>query len=240
MTIGAPNAVLFDYGGTLVEELGFDMRAATELLLSRASHRPANARLDAVMERVALVTRDVAARRDRFHIETPWPSLARLIHDYFGTRFDEPWETLEQAYWDAGIDSRPMPGARDALDELHRAGLPLGVISNSSFTQRTMRHELDRNGVAEHLAIVVSSADYAVRKPNPLIFETAAALIGMAPRDVWFVGDRLDTDVAGARAAGMTAVWFNPRGDAPPESNAADLTVRDWRSFMDAFREARG
>jgi hypothetical protein len=36
----APRAVLFDYGDTLVEELGFDAGAGMEWLLSKASHRP--------------------------------------------------------------------------------------------------------------------------------------------------------------------------------------------------------
>lgn len=45
------------------------------------------------------------------------------------------------------------------------------------------------------------SAEYAVRKPNMFLFETAATRLGIAPEDIWFVRDRLDTDVIGAKTA---------------------------------------
>ena len=34
---------------------------------------------------------------------------------------------------------------------------------------------------------------------------STAARLGIDPKNIWFVGDRLDTDIAGARAAKMTA-----------------------------------
>jgi FMN phosphatase YigB (HAD superfamily) len=76
------------------------------------------------------------------------------------------------------------------------------------------------------------SADYAVRKPNPLLFETAAARLGVPPRDIWFVGDRLDTDVAGATAVGMTTVWFNPERREVPPSAAVDLSAASWAAIV--------
>src|SRR5579883_342811 len=33
------------------------------------------------------------ARRDEFHLETPWPSLTRLIHEYLGIRFGDRLDT---------------------------------------------------------------------------------------------------------------------------------------------------
>jgi len=45
------------------------------------------------------------------------------------------------------------------------------------------------------------------------------------------MGDRLDTDVRGAKAAGMTAVWFNPQQHHDPKE-AADITVPNWADFV--------
>jgi putative hydrolase of the HAD superfamily len=219
---------LFDYGGTLVEEVAYDMRAGTEAVLARASHR--TAKLDDILERATRVTEEIANRRNQFQIETPWTSLNRLIHDYFGTRFNEPPESLALAFWDASVTTRAMPGAREALDACHRHGIRMGVVSNSSFSQDVIRHELEKHGLAGHLEIVVVSAEYVVRKPNPLLFEIAAALIGLSPADVWFVGDAFDTDIAGARAAGMTAVWYTPT--APEQRDGADLLIRDWSALV--------
>ena len=74
-----PRGLLFDYGGTLVEEREYDAVAGIELLLSHATHRPPDATLDAVLARADRVLREVAARRDRFQIETPWTSMTRLL-----------------------------------------------------------------------------------------------------------------------------------------------------------------
>ena len=231
-----PKGLLLDYGGTLVEEVGFDTRAGMELLLARASHRPAHASLEAVLARAQRVTAEVADRRDRFHIETPWPALTRLIHEFFGTRFAEPIAELELAYWDAAVTTRPMAGARAALEVFHEAGMPMAVVSNSSFGHAVIRHELAKHGLADRLAFVMSSADYAVRKPQALLFETASSRLGVDPRDIWFVGDRLDTDIAGARSAGMTPVWLRPSHAEPADS--ATLTVTDWSELLDRFHDS--
>lgn len=231
-----PRGMLLDYGGTLVEEAAFDPRAGMQILLTNVAHRPPNVTIDAIIERVDRITEEVSARRDEFQIETPWPSLTRLIYDYFGVRFARSLDELELAFWNAAVTTRPMPGAREALEEIHGADVRLGVVSNSSFRGEVIRHELSKHGLADHLAIVVASADYAVRKPNPLLFETAAGLLGVCAADIWFVGDRLDTDVAGARAAGMYPVWLGG-----PNADAGDkelLAVRSWRELSAAVRAA--
>jgi len=226
-----PQGLLFDYGGTLVEEVSVDLQAGNEWLLSRASFRPTSVSLEQVLERASRVTTEVAGRRDDAHLETAWPALTRLIHDFFGIRFDAPMAELEMGFWTASVQTRAMPGARQALEQCHRLSLPSAVVSNTSFSEPVIRYELSKHGLADYLAFVIVSADYSVRKPNVLLFETAAARLGIQPRDIWFVGDRLDTDVAGAKAAGMTAVWFNANKLQDPSPDA-DLTVTDWDDFM--------
>jgi HAD superfamily hydrolase (TIGR01662 family) len=233
-----PLGLLLDYGGTLVEEGPVDLRAGNEWLLSRASHRPAHVTLEHVVDRARRVAKEVAGRRDHAHLETAWPTLTRLIHDFFGIRFDVPMAELELGFWRASVRTKPMAGARAALEECHRCGIPVGVVSNTSFGERVIRYELGKHGLADHLACVVVSADYSVRKPNSLLFEVAAARLGIPPQGIWFIGDRSDTDVAGANAAGMTAVWFNPGARYGP-SAGADLTVADWQTLMRHVLEAR-
>jgi putative hydrolase of the HAD superfamily len=233
--VRSPRGLLLDYGGTLVEETAVDVRAGNEWLLSQASFVPPAVTIDDVLARVERVTREVSSRRDVVHLETPWPTVTRLIHDYFGIRFDRPLAELELGFWQASVTTREMPGAAAALERCRRIGLPVGVLSNSSFGAPVIRGELARHGLAGLLAFVLVSADYAVRKPSPLLFETAAARLGVAPADVWFVGDRLDTDIAGARAAGMTTVWFNPERRAVPDRSAIDLIAASWSDVIAAL-----
>lgn len=231
-----PKGLLIDYGGTLVEEAGFDPRAGNAWLLSHASDIAAGVTLDVVMERVRRVTAPLSERRDELRIEMPWPSMTRLVHDYFGTRFALPMPALELGFWDASMTTRAMLGAREALAAFHSAGVPMAAVSNASFSADAIRHELTKHGLADHLAFVMVSSDYVVRKPDPLLFEIAAAKLGLAPREIWFVGDRLDADVAGAQAAGMRAVWLRPPNAAP--SSSPDVTVSDWAELRRRFDEA--
>ena len=233
-----PRAILFDYGGTLVEELEYNPRAGIEALLARAVYRETPVSVDTVLQRAERISAEIVERRDRFQIEAPWGSLTRLIHDHFGTCFDEPLAELELAFWNASVRTRAMPGAEAALRESHRLGYPMGVVSNSSFGQRVIRHELGKHGLADHLATIVVSAEYVVRKPNPLLFEMGASLLGADPADVWFVGDRLDTDIKGARSAGMTAIWYAPNQEE--RSDDAHHIARGWSSFVDLLRAAVG
>lgn len=232
----APAGLLFDYGGTLVQEAGWDARAGVAALMSHAAEAPSGADLEKVLARAERISADVAARRDQFGIEVPWPSLTRLIHDFSGTRFTVPLADLEIVFWDASVRTLPMPGVRDALGELRRLGIPMGVVSNTAFRSEIIRHELAKHGLADFLAIIVASSEYGVRKPNSLLFELAAARLGISPRDIWFVGDRLDMDVAGAKAAGMTTVWFSS-GDADP--GEADHVVSAWSELLEILRLSR-
>src|SRR5262245_47753683 len=151
----APRGLLLDYGGTLVDEVGVDSRAGNEWLLSRASYRPGHVGLEDVLARAARVTREVAGRRDQIHIETPWSTLTRLIHEPLGVRFEAPMEELEMGFWKASVRTRPMPGARQALEQCHRWGLPIGVVSNTMFGEPVIRYELGKHGLADHLAFVM-------------------------------------------------------------------------------------
>ena len=231
-----PKAVVLDYGGTLVEEAGFDPRAGTEWLLNQASYVAPGVTFDAVFDRARRVAREVADRRDKLGVEAPWVSLTRLIHDYFGTRFSLSYPELERGFWDASVTTYPIPGAREAMDCLARAGVPMAVLSNASFSADVIRRDLAKHGLADHLAFVMVTADYVVRKPNVLVLDVAGARLGVSPGDVWVIGDRLDTDIAGAKAAGMCAVWLKPPNADP--SLIPDLTVHDWAELTARFLEA--
>jgi putative hydrolase of the HAD superfamily len=229
-----PRGLLFDYGGTLVEEVRFDTRQATEWLLTHARLAPGTT-VAHVLERAQRVSREVADRRDEFHIETPWVSLTRLIHGALGTTFEAPIEDLELGFWNAGVETRPMPGVIEALAYFRSVGIPMGVVSNSSFRQHVIRHELSKHGIAEFMNIVVVSAEFAVRKPNPLIIEAAAGLLGTSCAGTWFVGDRTDTDVAGATAAGMTPILLS---GVATRAEASENIVTRWSDIAKLVADA--
>ena len=224
--------LLFDYGGTLVDEISVDLRAGNAWLLSRAAHRPPSLTLDEVMDRTRRVDLEVGRQRDEVQLETSWPTMARLIWDFLGIRFDDPVTDLELGFWKAAMHARAMPGVLDALERFHALGIRTGVVSNTSFSERVIRYELQKHGLAEHFQFVMVSSEYCVRKPNRMLFEIAAKRLGLEPGDIWFVGDRLDTDVAGANAVGMRTVWLRPASVNDTESHGADRSAATWEEIV--------
>jgi 4-nitrophenyl phosphatase len=45
--------------------------------------------------------------------------------------------------------------------------------------------------------------EIVVGKPSPISFQVALEVLGLGPSEVLMIGDRLDTDIAGAQALGM-------------------------------------
>jgi putative hydrolase of the HAD superfamily len=235
-----PRALLLDFGGTLMVEKPSNHRAGYSQLFDRASIRPAGVTLDDVVDRADRITRAVVSRREETHVEVPWAAVFRLVFDHFGFAFDAPVAELEQAYWDASVRFEEMPGAREALGRIAALGVRMAVVSNTSFGAAVIRSGLASHGIADHMEFIVASADYAVRKPNPILFKLAAARLRLAPETIWFVGDRLDADVAGANQSGMTSVWLSSRAAEGEEAQIrADLTVPDWATLVQRLEKRR-
>lgn len=98
---------------------------------------------------------------------------------------------------------RLFPGCDEML-ALLSARFRLGVIANQAadFPRR-----LDALGIARFFSTVVSSWDYPFMKPDRRLFKAAMKKAGCMPADAAMVGDRLDNDVAPAKALGMRTVW---------------------------------
>ncbi len=124
-----------------------------------------------------------------------------------------------------------MPGAHEALHRLRpRYRLVVATNAEESGVQE-VRAALTRVGLDALVDDVVSSRDVGARKPDPAFFRAAlrAASVGQppAPRRAVMVGDSWSNDVAGARAAGLRAVWLNPsRAGRPCGAPGPDAEIR--------------
>jgi HAD superfamily hydrolase (TIGR01509 family) len=108
------------------------------------------------------------------------------------------------------IDARPvhlMPGVSEVVPALT---LPLAVWANTRVAaDADVRAWLDRAGLGRFFRWVITSVDVGVRKPAPQFFQSALGRCGLAKDEVLFVGNQLNTDVAGAEAFGIRTVWLS-------------------------------
>jgi histidinol-phosphate phosphatase family protein len=138
----------------------------------------------------------------------------------------------------------PMPGAREALDRLRSAGVPLAVVSNQSGVGRgllTMEQVEAVNRRIEELlgplgpwVVCPHTPDdgCGCRKPAAGLVVQAAAALGVAPDDCALVGD-IGSDVEAARAAGARAVLVPNDRTRPDEIEAAAEVAPDLPSAVD-------
>ena len=101
------------------------------------------------------------------------------------------------------------------LKELHRRGYLLGIITNGESLMQNLK--LDFAGLRPHMDLIVPAGDEGVQKPNPELYYRAAQRLCVAPQNCVFVGDYPPTDIAGAKASGMTPLFidFHGRGNCP-------------------------
>lgn len=102
-----------------------------------------------------------------------------------------------------------FPDVKETLSGLKASGLRLGLISNWHGGLHYFCEEL---GIAQHFDAVVSSADVGCEKPDPRIFSEALTRLRTSPEQTLHVGDSIDDDFRGAKAAGMDSVLVDRRG----------------------------
>jgi putative hydrolase of the HAD superfamily len=197
--------LLFDAGGTLVhpnwrriaDELIAEGEPATPEALEAAD---AQVRFELDRPEAVIATRD----RDR------WYRYLDAVARGAGLRGAPPAAVARlRAYHDEhNLWENVGPGVPDALASLGER-YRLGLLSNAN---GTVRAKLARLGLAPHFEIIVDSHEEGVEKPDPAIFHIALGRMGVRAEEAAYVGDLVHVDVAGARAAGLLPVLFDPKG----------------------------
>lgn len=127
----------------------------------------------------------------------------------------------------AALRFRPYPEVPDALAELRRRGLRLVVVSNWDVS---LHDQLAGDGLGRLVDGIVSSAELGAAKPAPAAFTHALTLAGAPAAETAHVGDRVEEDVEGARAAGIAPVLVVRDGDAPALAEPV-WTIRSLREL---------
>ena len=132
-----------------------------------------------------------------------------------------------------------VDSGRDVVEELHRRGYTLGIISNLIGT-REIPEWLEAEGFAPYFKSVVLSSVFGKRKPDPSIYYEAARRAGVEPACCAYVGDNLKRDVTGTRAAGfgMTIILISPEEPAEvtiADENRPDVILHEFRQLLDLF-----
>jgi putative hydrolase of the HAD superfamily len=116
---------------------------------------------------------------------------------------------------------RAVPGAAPLLAAI-RARAKVGVVTNNVVAEQV--EKLAHLGMTALVDVLVVSEEAGVRKPDAAIFRIALERCGASADDAVMVGDSWGSDVLGARAAGIRAVWLNRAGlPCPGPASCAEI-----------------
>ncbi|AEK72073.1 hydrolase [Thermococcus sp. 4557] len=185
--------------------------------------------------------------------DTAYQELLELISEYgsnFSRHFDYLLRRLDlpsNPKWvAAGVIAyhntkfaylRTVKGVRRVLLDLQRAGYRLGIITDGNPIkqwEKILRLELDA-----YFDEVFISDYLGVKKPHRKIFEKALRKMKVEPHEAVMVGDRLYSDIYGAKQVGMKTVWFRYGKYADRELEYleyADSTVNSLDEILDIVR----
>jgi 2-haloalkanoic acid dehalogenase type II len=159
----------------------------------------------------------------------------RYLELTYGSARYEPYDELVlRSALDAGLQDTaaetllrrwdelaPWPEVPGVLRELCEVGYRLGVVTNCS--EVLGERAAARLGVPVH---VVTAERVGAYKPNALPYRLALDEMGAdATRTLFVAGS--PADIGGASAVGMSVVWHNRVGLAPPPTPVARLETLD-------------
>ena len=222
-------AVVFDYGGTLVQgSKPWDIVRPRALRSSYHFFR--RQRLRMTYDEYLAVNEDVFGRYAELEAaegrdipdRTKYLELVdRLFPGVSKTRSRALATGGNDAFWlVANKNFELRDNTKECLNELEAMGVKLGLISNHHDGASLMR-SLRRYRIAPRFNPIVVSEKVSVRKPDPAIFRLCLSAMGVRPKEAIYVGDVPEFDVAGAKATGMSSILIGGWGADGPEPDYA-------------------
>lgn len=209
----APEAIVFDCDGVLVDTESCWARAYTRLF---ASH----ARDFTTADRQALIGHHLDALNDILSklLDVP-TSSGQLVQ-----------QALAFAVEEFGAGAEAMPGAVSLVRELH-GRRPLAVASSSP--RETVEEHLQQLRIADAFDAVLGGNDVPCPKPAPDIYAIACQRLAVAPANAIAIEDS-PTGAAAATAAGLYVIGIpsTPHLHLDVDQQAASLTDANVRAAL--------
>ena len=139
--------------------------------------------------------------------------------------------SLERPKWKSELEIL-YPDAKIVLETLHNR-YKIGVIANQL---PNLEKRLENFGIRQWIDLIVSSADCGFSKPSSKIFQLALQQASCSASSATMIGDRLDNDIAPAKALGMKTIWikqgFSAYSPIQSYSEEPDFTVNSLSDLL--------
>jgi len=114
---------------------------------------------------------------------------------------------------------RPYPGVLEALEKLRKKGYQLWLLSNAQ--EMFTRYELNHLGLTAYFDGIYLSSCFGCRKPDIRFFLALLEEQKLDPKKCLMIGNDRETDIAGAKAAGIDTFYMHTQL-TPSDQSPAD------------------
>lgn len=179
-----------------------------------------------------------------FYCEAPEKELWKrwLAYDFPVDRVEAAAGELTGAYRRTKGERVVTDGGIETVKELYARGYTLGIVSDLVGVKE-VDEWLDRDRLRPYFKTVQQSSVCLIRKPHPAIYYYALAETGADPARTCYVGDNLDRDIVGAKAAGLgMTVGVQYPGKKPQtvtKANRPDRFISHFAQLLDIFPPLR-
>jgi len=126
-------------------------------------------------------------------------------------------------------DNHLFNGAEMILDYLAEK-YTLHIITNGFSDVQYLK--LKNSGIIKYFSTVTTSEEVGVKKPNPIIFNTALKKAKTKASTSLMIGDTFDADILGAERVGMKTMYYNYRKEPLPEKYIIVDTLNEIKRYL--------
>ena len=125
-----------------------------------------------------------------------------------------------------------VDGVEDLLGHVHKSGYTSSIITNGM--KEVQRPRIKKCNWEHYFKDIFVSDEMGVAKPQIDFFNHCLKESGSPNKaDILVIGDTLESDILGAKRAGLKSCWINPNKEFCPPDLIPDYEIRSLNDLMD-------
>ena len=236
-----PKAVIMDLGDTIIKNVEINFELGLKFLYDNI-----------IVEEIAYddfinfnksLLEQLYNLRQLSKLELRFLNYIDYLRHIFKFKEDITNIEIEKSFMNSSSSDLLIGGVIPILEYFKKNRIPIYILSNSTFSSETLKHQIKKYGICNYFDEILSSSDLLFRKPYKEIFMIPINKIfqkyDIFSYDIWFIGNDYEIDIVGSSNASLFPVWYNVKGELNSKFINC-LDIRNYQQLLDKFENNKG